>query len=615
LNLPPNPTPLSVLRAQLLPIAMVFVLPLLTLLFVGHALGANDADFVRLNEAHFERDASLGAADRAQLVDFLRRNPLSVACGSDDPSLAVFRTQVASSCNDVWQFTRARTAARGLLALGLVATLLGAALAFLARVNARAQYGAYVVGWRAMQVFAAAETMAQGALAVWLSFWITAFFFHIYVVKLIVLVAVIALVMAWGVVRAIFVEPAASARLDAVRVDEARAPALFARVRELCAQVGTDAPPNLLVGVDDNFFVTETAIDALDGRVEGRSLYVSLSLLRVLDRAEADAVLAHEMGHFVGGDTAFTLRMGPRLAASQRYLVALAQSAPPVFHFMRAYFTAFDLALLRTERDREFAADAVAARVVSGAALARALFKIAAYAHYRTRVEAELFAHDQTHAALAIDARVADGFAAYVAGPDFAADMHHTATPHPFDTHPRLDARMAAVGATVPESEYAATAVAPAADGWRDAVADVEALERRLWNEYETRFAAAHDLSLAYRYLPATDEERALVVKHFPPRSFAYGDGEIDLDHLGVTAPEWPEPLPFDHVTALQINERMLKRYLDFITRGGAERAVLLRRLKVPENEFIGAVARYHDRHLAAREAAAAAQPSTGATV
>lgn len=58
----------------------------------------------------------------------------------------------------------------------------------------------------------------------------------------------------------------------------------------------------------------------------------------------------------------------------------------------------------------------------------------------------------------------------------------------------------------------------------------------------------------------------------------------------------------------------MLKRYLDFVTRGGAERAVLLKRLKVPENEFIQAVARYHDRHLAAREAAPAAQPPADAT-
>jgi hypothetical protein len=46
---------------------------------------------------------------------------------------------------------------------------------------------------------------------------------------------------------------------------------------------------------------------------------------------------------------------------------------------------------------------------------------------------------------------------------------------------------------------------------WADEVLTGAAIELRLWTAYEARFKRNHELSLAYRYLPATDEERALV--------------------------------------------------------------------------------------------------------
>lgn len=601
---PTHATPLSVLRAQLLPVLMVFVLPLLSLGFTHYALRSLDDTFLRRTSIGLEREAQTTPAERAELEDFIRHNPPSEACSSSDPALAGYRRNLSRWCGDIRQFLVVRRVSGWALALGLFGTLLGAGFALLAHLHARSQYLSFVVGWRAMQVFAAVETVTQCAIAVWLAYWVTAFFFNVYIPQLILLVALLAGIMAVVVVWAIFVPGPPPPPVEAVRVPEAGAPALFARVRELCAQVGTAAPANLLAGIDDNFFVTEAGLDAVDGRVEGRSLYVSLALLRVLDRAEADAVLAHEMGHFVGGDTDFSRRMGPRLAASVRYLEALHGAVRPAFLFMRAYFAAFDLALLRTQREREFAADAVAVRAVSGGAFGRALVKIAAYSRYRDRVEASLLAHDRTHDSLAIAARIAEGFAGYVGGDDFARDMRGVATPHPFDTHPQMDARLDAMGARIPASEYAAVALAPAADGWRDAVADVEAIEGRLWRDYEARFADAHEQLLAYRYLPATPEEEALVAKHFPPRTFAYGSDTITLDYKSITTPDWG-PLPLEKVQAVQVNERVFKKYLDVIRVDGQQHELLAKKLG-KELELVQAtLILYASRDLTAREEAA----------
>ncbi len=600
-----RPTAVGVLRAQALPVVMVFLLPLIALGFTGHALGSLDERFVRGVSEQVMRDQSAPVAQREAFVAFLRRNPPSQACESSDPELAEYRRRLDGVCGDLRQFLVVRRASRWALVAGALSIAFGGAMALLAATVPSAQFTAFVVGWRAMQLVAALETLAQGALAVWLSYWLTAFFANLYVPKLILVVAFIAAAMAWHVVKAIFITPAPPPRVEAVRVEASRAEALFARIRDLCARVGTEAPTNLLVGIDDNFFVTETPLDTTDGPVEGRTLFVSLSLLRVLDRDEADAVLAHEMGHFVGGDTAFTRKMGPRLAASQRYLVALYQNALPVFWFMRAFFTAFDLALVRTERDREFAADALAARTVSGGALARALVKVAAYASYRTRVENKLFAAETTHATLSIPARIAEGFAGYVNGDDFRADMAQAATPHPFDTHPRLEARMEAVHARIPDAEWGATALAPVVDSWLAAVTDAEGIEARMWADYERRFATVHEFSLALRYLPSTPEEEALVVKHFPERVFSTQAGDFVVTFRDLRAPDWSDPLALADMKDLAVNERMFKKYLDVTTADGAKRSILLSQLAHDEAAFLDTLSQYVGRRREAERAAA----------
>ena len=69
---------------------------------------------------------------------------------------------------------------------------------------------------------------------------------------------------------------------------------------EQCADiVGSVPPDNILVGMSANFYVTENAV-SLVGQwrspvVDGRTLYVSAPLLRLMNRAETSAVLAHEI--------------------------------------------------------------------------------------------------------------------------------------------------------------------------------------------------------------------------------------------------------------------------------------------------------------------------------
>ena len=96
-------------------------------------------------------------------------------------------------------------------------------------------------------------------------------------------------------------------------------PALW-DMAEQCADIVGSAPPyNILVGMSANFYVTENSVSLLgqwrSPDVEGRTLYVSAPLLRLMDRAETSAVLAHEFAHFTGRDTVYSTQIAPVYAS------------------------------------------------------------------------------------------------------------------------------------------------------------------------------------------------------------------------------------------------------------------------------------------------------------
>ena len=76
---------------------------------------------------------------------------------------------------------------------------------------------------------------------------------------------------------------------------------------------------------------------------------------------------------------------------------------------MNLYRLIYEFAHAEHSRHREFLADKIAAKVISGQAVAHSLLKVAAYASYRNDIENELFARDQQHGKIGIAQYVADG--------------------------------------------------------------------------------------------------------------------------------------------------------------------------------------------------------------
>jgi hypothetical protein len=283
--------------------------------------------------------------------------------------------------------------------------------------------------------------------------------------------------------------------------------------------------------------------------------------------------------------------------------------AVPVAAHRLLHPVAFELALSTSSREREFAADRVAAGLVSADALARSLVKVSAYSLYRGEVEGKLFEHDERHdGQLGIGQRVAGGLAQFSQSPAFVEGVRRGGVPHPFDSHPPLRERMRNVGADVAVDRFAQIVSEPPATRWIDSIAPADAIEARLWAAFEAAFAQAHEESLAFRYEPADEQELALVLKYFPPVPFALKKGgPFEVNHAGLVLPDGKGTLPWDKVAKLEYEDNSVGA--DQVTFGHPEGGWNGRKstkigLSIPSSErnrVKQAMGRYWHRHQVMR--------------
>lgn len=174
------------------------------------------------------------------------------------------------------------------------------------------------------------------------------------------------------------------------KLDAEQHPKIWRFVTDLAKQMNAEKPQTIVAGLEPNFYVTEANVTCLDGTMQGRTMYVSIPLCRILSADEMKAVLGHELAHYKGLDTRFSRKFYPIYRGATQGLVSISNGLSekagagsiallPAFMTLTYFLNAFADSEKEISRERELAADSEATKLEGARNLAAALVKIHAF--------------------------------------------------------------------------------------------------------------------------------------------------------------------------------------------------------------------------------------------
>lgn len=238
-------------------------------------------------------------------------------------------------------------------------------------------------------------------------------------------------------------------------------PLLWQRVRFLAAQMGTRPPREIRLTPDVNAFVHENT--RMAGLLPGkRRLFIGVPLLIGLTPAELDAVLCHELGHYSNKDTrmaGLVQRGRASMLSTVRLYAGKRTGNATLYRVYRGYAEYFLRTTEAISRQQESAADLAAARIAGRANTADALRQLPA-------LQAGFGFYMENYATAGLpaglrptEAEFLAGFRHLMADPKRAAELEEIRReppeekPTPYDSHPPLRERIAALEALPPDGK------------------------------------------------------------------------------------------------------------------------------------------------------------------
>lgn len=259
-----------------------------------------------------------------------------------------------------------------------------------------------------------------------------------------------------------------------IPLGEADQPQLWRLVRDVAAAAGQAPPKKLFLVGDVNAFVAERGSRL--GFGGERLMGIGLPLLQVLTVPQLRSVVAHEFGHFHGGDT----RLGPFIYRTRDAIGRTVTNFQRAESLLQKPFEWYGQLFLRVtfaiSRAQEFAADALSVRLCGLEPVQTAL--------RRVNEVGPLFDHFlQTEFLPVLNQKrrppLAGGFATFLQSSAMqklsleAGEQAMQAKGNPYDSHPPLSERLAAAAAV--DGAAATRAAGPAAITLLQSVDAVEA--------------------------------------------------------------------------------------------------------------------------------------------
>lgn len=233
-------------------------------------------------------------------------------------------------------------------------------------------------------------------------------------------------------------------------------PRLFEEIKEIAQRSGQPVPQVVYLCNDMNAGVFQRGGLLTGGK---RSVLVlGLPLICVTTVSQFRAIMAHEFGHFYGGDTKLAPWIYKTTKAIIRTLNSLAERGSHLTFLFEWYGKLFLRTTRSISRHQEFAADALGARLAGSNAMQEGLRAL-----HRFDVLSTIYWQSEVEPVIESGFRppLADGFNQFVAAPtwrELLAEPERKLTAAAddddgiYDTHPPLEERIAALK-SLPEGE------------------------------------------------------------------------------------------------------------------------------------------------------------------
>ena len=251
------------------------------------------------------------------------------------------------------------------------------------------------------------------------------------------------------------------------RLAREKFPILFKEIERVASLTGQAMPRDVYLVPDVNAFVTERG--GMMGIGSRRVMGIGFPLFHLMTVDELSAVIAHEFGHFYGGDTA----LGPWIYKTRAAIVRTVMNLGQTNRWLTVPFEAYAKMFLRVtnsvSRQQEFSADQLAARTVGAQATIGGLQKVHKYA----QAFAAYFRQEYLPVIEAgYKPSLLHGFDMFLKAPRIveAVDKDYQqqlteGKSDPYDTHPSLKERIAALQAlpagAVRNDQLASTLLSP----------------------------------------------------------------------------------------------------------------------------------------------------------
>lgn len=282
-------------------------------------------------------------------------------------------------------------------------------------------------------------------------------------------IALVSLVSGFGLIKSAYnMSRKQKQHVLGKKLDPSKHSKLFSLIKEISDTLGARYPEHVVVGLEPNFYVTSADVNVMGDNTElsGETLYISLPLARILSTEELKAIIGHELGHFRGDDTYYSLKFSPVYSGLSHAIATLGHDNPeesgsivtlPAYTVLSYMIDVFHKNVSTISREREFAADLAASEVAESKALASSLLKIGLYANAWFELEQRVVERIQAGKATRNLSKLFSGTVKYDVNaesiPEAVKNIAQETITHPTDSHPTTSSRIEALGLNIDDIE------------------------------------------------------------------------------------------------------------------------------------------------------------------